>query len=60
MSNNSTSITALERTAAEATVGFEYDARLVISNNVTFWQVQTQTSLCSLSLSLETPNDAQS
>ena len=32
----------------------------VISNNVAFWQVLTQTSLCSLLLSLETPNDVQS
>ena len=32
----------------------------VISNNVAFWQVQTQTSLCSLLLSLETPIDVQS
>ena len=29
----------------------------VISNNVAFWQVKTQTSQCSLLLSLETPND---
>ena len=28
----------------------------VISNNVEFWQVKTQTSLCSFLLSLETPN----
>ena len=27
------------------------------SNNVAFWQVQTQTSLCSLPLGLETPNN---
>ena len=31
-----------------------------ISKNVTFWQVLTQTSLCSLLISLETPNDVQS
>ena len=31
----------------------------VISNNVAFWQVQTQTSLCSLILSSETLNHAQ-
>ena len=32
----------------------------VISNNVVFWHVQTPTSLCSLLLSLETPNGVQS
>ena len=32
----------------------------MIPNNVAFWQVQTQTSLYSLILSVETPNDAQS
>ena len=32
----------------------------VISNNVAFWQVKTQTSLCSLLFSLETSNDVQS
>ena len=32
----------------------------VISNNVAFWQVLTQTSLWSLLLSLETPNYVQS
>ena len=32
----------------------------VISNNVVFWQVQTQTSLCSFLLNLETLNDFQS
>ena len=32
----------------------------VISNNVVLWHVWTQTSLCSLLLSLETPNDVQS
>ena len=31
-----------------------------ISNNVAFWQVSTQTSLCSLLLSLETANGVQS
>ena len=31
----------------------------MISNNVAFWQVETQTSLCSLLLSLETPNYIQ-
>ena len=33
------------------------EPRHVISNNVAFWQVYTQTSLYSLLLSLETPND---
>ena len=37
-----------------------YEARHVISNNVAFLQVKTQASLCSLLLSLETPNDVQS
>ena len=32
----------------------------VISNNVAFWQGYTQTSLCSLILSLVTPNGVQS
>ena len=32
----------------------------VISNNVAFWQVKTKTSLCSLLLILETPNDVWS
>ena len=32
----------------------------MISNNVTVWQVLAQTSLRSLLLSLETPNDVQS
>ena len=32
----------------------------MISNSVAFWQVYTQTSLCSLLLSLETPIDVQS
>ena len=36
------------------------DPRYVISNNVVFWHVYTQTGLCSLLLSLETPNDVQS
>ena len=36
------------------------EPRHVISNNVVFWQVLTQTSLCSLLLNLETPNDGQS
>ena len=31
----------------------------LISNNVAFWQVKTQTSLCSIHLSLETPNGLQ-
>ena len=31
----------------------------VISNNVTFWQAETQTSMCGLMLSWETPNDVQ-
>ena len=31
-----------------------------ISNNVAFWNVQAQTSLCSLLLSLETPNAVRS
>ena len=35
------------------------ELRSVISNNVAFLQVQTQTSLCSLILSLETSNDVQ-
>ena len=35
------------------------EPRHVISNNVAFWQVQTRTSLCSLLLSLETPNGVQ-
>ena len=37
-----------------------YEPRHVISSNVVFWQVLTQMSLCSLLLSLETPNDCQS
>ena len=37
-----------------------FEPRHVISNNVAFRQVQTQTSLCSLLLSLETPNDVWS
>ena len=36
------------------------EPRHVIINNVAFGQVYTQTSLCSLLLSLETPNDVQS
>ena len=32
----------------------------MISNNLAFWQVLTQMSLCSLLLSLETPNAVQS
>ena len=36
------------------------EPRHVISNNVVFWQLLTQTSLCSLLLSLEAPNDVQS
>ena len=31
----------------------------MISNNVAFWQVQTQASLCSLLLSQDAPNAAQ-
>ena len=38
----------------------KYEPRHVISKNVAFWQVLTETSLCSLSLSLETPNAVQS
>ena len=34
--------------------------RHVISNNVVFWHVYTQTILYSLHLSLETPKDVQS
>ena len=37
-----------------------YEPWHVISNNVAFWQVETQTSLCNLLLNLETPNDVQS
>ena len=37
-----------------------YEPWKVISNNVAFWQVLTRTSLCSLLLSLETPNDVRS
>ena len=37
-----------------------FELRHVISNNVVFWQVKTQTSLYSLLLSLETPNAVQS
>ena len=37
-----------------------YEPQHVISNNVVFWQVQAQMSLCSHLLSLETPNDVQS
>ena len=37
-----------------------YEPRHEISNNLTFWQVKTWTSLCSLLLSLESPNDASS
>ena len=36
------------------------EPRHVIANNVAFWQVQTQTSLCSHFLSLETQNDIRS
>ena len=36
------------------------EPRHVISINVVFWQLLTQTSLCSLLLSLEAPNDVQS
>ena len=38
----------------------KYEPWHVISSNVVFWQVQTQTCLCSLLLSLETPNYCQS
>ena len=38
----------------------QIEPRHEISDNLTFWQVQTQTSLCSLLLSLETPNSVQS
>ena len=38
----------------------KYEPWHVISNNVVYWQVLTQTSLCSLLLSLETPNDVES
>ena len=37
-----------------------YEPRHVISSNVVFWQVSTLMSLCSLILSLETPNDVRS
>ena len=37
-----------------------YEPRHVTSNNVVFLHVSTQTSLCSLLLSLETPNDVHS
>ena len=37
-----------------------YEPVHVISNNVVFWQVQIQTSLCSLLLILETQNAVQS
>ena len=37
-----------------------YEPKHVISNNVAFWQVLTQTRLCSLLLILETPNGVQS
>ena len=36
-----------------------YEPWNVISNNVALWQVQAQRSLCSLLLSLETPNDVR-
>ena len=36
------------------------EPRHVISNNVAFWDEKTQTSLCSLLLSLETTNFARS
>ena len=38
----------------------KFEPRHVFSNNVAFWQVYAQTSLCSLILSLEMPNDDQS
>ena len=41
-------------------VGDEFELWHVISNNVAFWHVKTRTSLCSLFLSLETPNGVQS
>ena len=37
-----------------------YEPRHLISNNVAFCQVQNQTTMCSLILSFETPNDVQS
>ena len=37
-----------------------FEPQHVISNNVAFWHVYTQTHLCSPHLSLETPNGAQS
>ena len=36
------------------------EPRQVISNHVAIWQVKIQTSLCSLLLSQETPNEVQS
>ena len=36
-----------------------FEPRHVISNNVAFWQEETRKSLCSLLLSLETPNFVQ-
>ena len=37
-----------------------FEPQHVISHNVTFWHVYTQTSLCIPLLSLETPNNVQS
>ena len=36
------------------------ESRHVIFNNVAFWDVKTQTSMCSLLLGLNTPNDVRS
>ena len=38
----------------------KFEPRRFKSNNVTFWHESTQTSLCSLILSFETPNDVRS
>ena len=40
--------------------GHVFEPQHVISNNVAFGQIETQTSLYCLILSLETPNDVQS
>ena len=39
---------------------FEMALDIIELNNVAFWQVQSQTSLCSLLLILETSNDVRS
>ena len=44
----------------EGKLHYTFEPWHVISNNVAFRQVWTQTSLCSLLLSLETPDDVQS